>query len=79
VNPRMLPRFVALLGKLIQRYDIMATINQFEEHERDLLRLAKTEYDFYHSHETAKTIDAIKEPSPKSAGRATLSLSKTPR
>lgn len=63
---RMDARYIALLGKLINKYDVMSDIKDFDDLQRDLLRNALTEYNFYHSHErveagTTPNIDAIKE------------------
>jgi hypothetical protein len=49
---RMDSRYISLLGKMINKYQVnMSDLMDYEEHERDLLRSAKTEYDFYHAHE----------------------------
>lgn len=79
----MLPRFTALVGKLIAKYDIMSDSIHFTPEELDLLRLAVTEYNFYHAHEsresgqpTNEAIDLVEKPGPKPVGRPTLKLGK---
>lgn len=50
-NRHMEAKYVALLGKMIAKYGAMSHLLDYSPDERDLLRLAKTEYDFYHAHE----------------------------
>lgn len=65
---RLLPKYNALLGKLIVKYGVMSDLLDFSESEKDILRLARTEYDFYHAHEIkeagldpASYINSVKE------------------
>lgn len=79
---RMDSRYIALLGKLVTRYGIMADIKDFEDNERELLRMALTEYNFYHAHERVEagtSEDVIVEPSTIKAGNGTLKLKQTTR
>jgi hypothetical protein len=57
MNARMLPKFVALLGKLAKRYGVDPNSSEFNEVEKDLLRMAVIEYDFYHAHEAPITAE----------------------
>ena len=71
---RMDARYIALLGKLILRYNILSDAASFEGPELELLRLAKTEYDFYHAHErieagTDAAYDAAKKSAIEQAGK----------
>jgi hypothetical protein len=76
MNSRMLPRFTSLLGKLIVKYNVMQDLMDFDEAERDLLRLAKTEYDFYHPTPSENVVE--KPSTSKTGSRPTIGL-KTPR
>lgn len=57
----MLPQFIKLIGRLINKYDVMSDIKDFDEAEKDILRLAQTEYTFYHAHELP--LEAGQDPS----------------
>lgn len=70
--PRMDSKYIALLGKLIAKYQVMSDLLEYNEYERDLLRNAKTEYDFYHAHERVEapaSDDVVEAPSVESAGK----------
>lgn len=65
---RMDSRYIALLGKLIVKYDVLADAIQFAPEELELLRMAKVEYDFYHAHERVEAgTDAAYHAAKKSA------------
>lgn len=84
MNARMLPVFIKLLGKIVVKYDILSDLTSYDDAERDILRLAKTEYDFYRPERvevpfTSASYNAVQESNVGSAGKREKLGLKTPR
>lgn len=64
MNPRMLPRFMALIGKLANEFKFMDDPEEAKlfltPDEIELVRMSLVEYKFYHAHELR---EAGQEPS----------------
>lgn len=79
---RMDARYISLIGKMIAKYQVMSDLMEYEDHERDILRNALTEYNFYHAHERVEapaSDDVVQEPGVKQTRKPTLGLSKPTR